>query len=121
MQKIRNFTELNAWKEGHKLIIRIYELVKLFPKKEEFVLTSQLLRATISVTSNIAEGFGRHGVKEKIQFYYLAQSSLTEAQNQLIIAKDVGYLSENSFNTVWQETIVVHKLIGGLIKRLKYL
>lgn len=120
-EKIRNFTQLNAWKEGHKLVIDIYQAVKKFPEKEQFILTSQLLRAVISITSNIAEGFGRHGIKEKIQFYYLAQSSLTEVQNQLLIARDVGYLSESKFKSVWEQTIVVHKLIGGLIKSLKSL
>lgn len=119
VRKIRNFTELNAWKEAHKLVLSIYQIVKKFPNKEQFVLTSQLLRAVISVTSNIAEGFGRQGLKEKIQFYYLAQSSLTEVQNQLLIAKDIGYLPEKDFIKVWSQSIIVHKLIGGLIRSLK--
>lgn len=119
MEKIKNFTDLNAWKEAHKLVLQIYSLVRKFPIKEQYVLTSQLLRAVISITSNLAEGFGRHSLKEKIQFYYLAQSSLTEVQNQLIIARDVGYLDYKEFDKIWSRTIVVHKLIGGLIKSLK--
>lgn len=119
MLKIRSFTELNAWKEGHKLVTQIYQIVKTFPEKERFVLTSQILRAAISITNNIAEGFGGHSLKEKIQFYYLAQSSLTEVQNQLIIAKDVDYLSRSTFVSLWEQTVLVHKLIGGLIKSLK--
>jgi four helix bundle protein len=116
---IKSFTELNTWKEAHKLVLTIYEIVESFPKQETFILISQMLRAVISVTSNIAEGFGRHGKKEKIQFYYLAQASLTELQNQLIISKDIGYLSENIFNDIWEQTIVVYKLITGLIKSIK--
>lgn len=81
--KIKNFTELNAWKEGHELVLMIYKVTKEFPRKETFVLTSQILRAVISVTSNIAEGFGRHNLKEKIQFYFMAEASLAEVQNQL--------------------------------------
>ncbi|OGM05979.1 hypothetical protein A2125_02445 [Candidatus Woesebacteria bacterium GWB1_43_5] len=116
--KIKNFTELNAWREGHKLVLMIYKITKDFPAKEQFVLTSQVVRAVISVTSNIAEGFGRRGLREKIQFYYLAQSSLTEVQNQLIISKDVEYLSRQKFEKVWDQTVVTHKLISGLIRSL---
>ncbi|MEI7463170.1 MAG: four helix bundle protein [Candidatus Taylorbacteria bacterium] len=58
---IQNFTDLNAWKEAHKLAIEIYSVTKKFPKEELFGLTSQMRRAAVSVTSNIAEGFGRHG------------------------------------------------------------
>ncbi|KKQ37323.1 MAG: Ribosomal protein S23 [Candidatus Woesebacteria bacterium GW2011_GWA1_37_7] len=119
MEKIKNFTDLNAWKEAHKLVLNIYRLVEKFPKKEQFILNSQIIRAVISITSNLAEGFGRRGIKEKIQFYYLAQSSLTEVQNQLIIAKDVYYINNIEFNKVWDQTIIVHKLISGLIRSMK--
>src|SRR3989344_3403609 len=119
MEKIKNFTDLNAWKEAHKLVLNIYRLVEKFPKKEQFILNSQIIRAVISITSNLAEGFGRRGIKEKIQFYYLAQSSLTEVQNQLIIAKDVYYINNIEFNKVWDQTIIVHKLISALIRSMK--
>ena len=117
--KIRTFNDLNAWKEGHKLVLLVYQITRSFPKTETFALIDQLIRAVVSITSNIAEGFGRQGIREKIQFYYLAQSSLTEVQNQLIIAKDVGYITEKLFNELWNQTIIVHKLLTGLIKSLK--
>lgn len=117
--KIKNFTDLNTWKEGHKLVLEIYELTKHFPKSETYALIDQILRAVVSITSNIAEGFGRQGIREKIQFYYLAQSSLTEVQNQLIISKDVKYVDINKFNKLWDQTVIVHKLLSGLIKSLK--
>lgn len=117
--KIQTFRDLNTWKEGHKLLLQIYKITKNFPKKETFALIDQILRAVVSITSNIAEGFGRRGMKEKIQFYYLAQSSLTEVQNQLIIAKDVGYVNEKIFDELWTQTITVHKLLTGLIKSLR--
>ncbi len=61
--KIKNFTDLNAWKESHKLVLEIYKVTKNFPKEEIFGLSSQIKRAAISVTSNIAEGFGRFSKK----------------------------------------------------------
>ncbi|MEK7550257.1 MAG: four helix bundle protein [Patescibacteria group bacterium] len=117
--KIKTFTDLNTWKEGHRLVLQIYKAVKAFPKTETYALIDQILRAVVSITSNIAEGFGRQGLKEKIQFYYMAQASLSEVQNQLIISKDVGYLSIIEFNNIWDQTIIVHKMLTGLIKSLK--
>jgi len=76
-------------------------------------------RAAISITSNIAEGFSRQGLKEKIQFYYMSLGSLTELQNQLLIARDVGYLSKEKFQDLAQRTVEVGKVVNGLIKSLK--
>jgi len=115
-KKIKFFTDLHTWQKGHKLILMIYEITKDFPREELFGLVSQMRRATISITSNIAEGFSRNTLKDKRQFYVMAQGSLTELQNQLIIARDVGYLSREKFNEITEKTIVVHKLITGLRK-----
>lgn len=90
---IRGFKDLHAWQEGHKLVLLIYEVTQKFPREEVFGITNQMRRAVVSVTSNIAEGFGRQGYKEKIQFYYLAQGSLIELKNQIIVARDITYLT----------------------------
>jgi len=79
--KIESFTDLIVWQEGHSLVIKIYCVTKNFPKEEIFSLINQMKRAAISITSNIAEGFGRQTLKEKIQFYYMSQGSLTESKN----------------------------------------
>jgi four helix bundle protein len=86
-----------------------------------FGLTNQIRRAAVSITSNIAEGFSRQSNKEKIQFYSTARGSLTELQNQLLIAKDIKYICANSFNKIAELTVVVSKLINGLIKFSKNL
>lgn len=117
--KLKNFTDLDAWKEGHKLVLRTYEITRTYPKEEIFVLTSQMRRAGISITSNIAEGFGRFSYKEKAQFYLTSAASDVELQNQFIISKDIGYISEKIFNEVYEQTIKVHKIINGLIKGAK--
>lgn len=115
-EAIKSFTELNAWKESHKLVLCIYEVTKKFPKEELFGLTSQIRRAVVSITSNIAEGFGRRSYKEKVQFYYTARGSLSEVQNQLLIAKDIQYIDKTKFDTLGLQTVVVSKLLNGLIK-----
>lgn len=119
MSKIKNFTDLNAWKEAYRLVILVYKITKKFPKEELYVLTSQLRRCSVSVCSNIAEGFGRNSDKEKIQFYYLSHGSLTELQNQMIIAKGVNYIARTDLNNVIEQTVVVQKLVNGLIRKLK--
>ncbi|MFV1916866.1 MAG: four helix bundle protein [Patescibacteria group bacterium] len=118
-KKITNFFELDAWREAHKLVLAVYAITNSFPRKETYVLTAQMLRAVISITSNIAEGFGRRGLKEKIQFYSIAKASLTELQNQLIICRDLGYCTKKKFNEVWSQSVTAHKLINGLIRSLK--
>jgi four helix bundle protein len=118
-QPIKSFTDLQTWKEGHQLVISIYEITKTFPKEETYSLTDQMRRAAVSVTSNIAESFGRQGYKEKIQFYYLAQGSLIELKNQLLVAKDVGYLKQNNFNKLMSHADLAHKLLQGFITKSK--
>jgi four helix bundle protein len=119
MEKIRSFRDLDAWKEGHRLVLEIYKMTKSFPKEEMFGLSNQLRRSAVSITSNIAEGFSRKSLKEKIQFYSMAKASNTELQNQLLIAKDVGYLSKEKFEELEKQSIRVNKLISGLIRYCK--
>ncbi len=118
-QKIKEFTDLQVWKEGHQLVILIYKITKSFPKEEIYGLIDQMRRAATSITNNIAEGFGRQTYKEKVQFYYLAQGSLTELKNQLLIVKDIGYLEEEQFEHIMEQVNTTHQLLQGLIKKSK--
>jgi len=118
-KKIKSFTDLNTWKEGHKLILMIYKTTESFPDREGFGLTSQMRRCAVSITSNVAEGFGRKGKKEKIQFYYISLGSITELQNQLLIARDIGYLDSKEFKKIANQTVTVQKITNGLIKSIK--
>jgi four helix bundle protein len=119
IHKIKSFTDLNAWKEGHKLVILIYTITKKFPKEETYSLTDQMRRAVISITSNIAEGFGRQTYKEKVQFYYQAQGSLIELKNQILAAKDIGYLNKGDFDKLAIQANIAHQLLQGLITKSK--
>jgi four helix bundle protein len=118
-KKIQEFTDLYAWQEAHKLVLLVYKTTRRFPREELFCLTDQMRRAAISITSNIAEGFGRRGYKEKIQFYYLAHGSLTELKNQILLAHDIDYLSNDNYQTILQQTTTTHKLLRGLLKKSK--
>jgi len=118
VNKIKNFTDLNAYKEAHKLVLIIYKFTNKFPKEERYGLINQMRRAAVSITSNIAEGFSRNTIKDKCQFYTLAQGSLTELQSQLLISRDLSYLTKEDFNQIANLTVIVNKLINGL-KRIK--
>jgi four helix bundle protein len=119
--KIQSFTDLNAWKDAHILVLHIYKTTKNFPKEEQFGLTNQIRRACVSITSNIAEGFSRNSYKEKVQFYCMALGSLTEMQNRLLIAKDLEYITINEFKILADKTVIISKLLNGLIKKSKTL
>ena len=113
--KIQKFTDLLAWQEGHRLVLMVYKETKNFPLEEKYGLIDQMRRAAVSFTSNIAEGFSRKSSKEKYQFYSNARGSMTELQNQFLIAKDVGYLSKEVFNKIVQQSITTNRLLSGLL------
>lgn len=122
-EKIKSFTDLDAWKKSHLLTISVYKLTKKFPKDETFGLISQMRRCSVSIVSNIAEGFTRPSKKEKMQFYSTAQASTTELQSQLLISRDVSYITNEQFQEIAARTVEVHMLINGLrryIRNTKY-
>ncbi len=117
--KIREFTQMDTWKESHKLVLNIYKISENFPKKEIFILTSQILRAAISLTSNISEGFGRRFLAEKAHFYEIAEGSLCEIKNQIILAKDLNYIDQNEYKKLEDLTVSVSKLLYKLIHKTR--
>ncbi|MEK7623850.1 MAG: four helix bundle protein [Patescibacteria group bacterium] len=116
---IQKFTDLDVWQKSHELVLSVYACTKSFPKEEMFGLVSQMRRAAVSITSNIVEGFSRPSYKEKAQFYYIAHGSLTELENQLLIAKDVGYIQKEHFDSMNQQLQIVHRLLNAFIKKTK--
>jgi len=117
--KITSFTDIKAWQEGHKLVLKIYEITNQFPARETYSLVDQMRRAASSITSNIAEGFGRQSFRDRVKFYYIAQGSLTELKNQILIAKDIGYIKEGDFEGIAAQANTVHKLLHGFILKSK--
>jgi four helix bundle protein len=116
--KVKGFTDLVAWKEGHGLLLSIFDITSHFPRNA-YALNDQMRRSAMSVTNNIAEGFSRKSKKEKIQFYFMTLGSITELQNQLIIAGDLKYIQDDTFSSITDRTVMVHKLVNGLIKSSK--
>ena len=110
---------LDVWKKAVDLVQQIYDLTKIFPKNEDYSLTSQMRRAATSVPSNIAEGAARQTKKEFMQFLHMAQGSLSELDTQIEIAKRLGYFSEDQNKKTLEIMQDVDRMLSGLIKSLK--
>ena len=113
---IRSFRDLRVWQDAFKLSIGIYKICEGYPEHEKYALSSQMRRAAVSVCSNIAEGFGRRGTKEKDQFYGMANGSLTELENQILIAEGVGYISKEFSDKFMSQCGKVHRQLITLQK-----
>ncbi len=116
---MKSFQDLAVWQKGHNLVLEVYRLSTKFPKKETFALTDQICRAAVSVTSNIAEGYGRIGIRDKCNFYAIAMGSLREVQNQMLIARDLGYITKLESEILITQADEVLSLIYLLIKNVK--
>jgi len=120
MSGVKSYKELLIWQKGIKIVVLIYKLTKDFPKEEMYALTSQLKRATVSVPSNIAEGFGRQTDKSFNHFLNISRGSLNEIETQLIIAKELDFVVDyNLFNEILFLIEEESKMINAFSKNLK--
>lgn len=101
------------------MVRQVYKLLKNFPKEEQFAMCDQLRRASVSVTSNIAEGVNRYSVKEKAHFLEMSYSSLMEVMSQLEIANDLGYISNVDLNNIEVVVADIARLLSGLQRSYK--
>ncbi len=114
--RLRNHKDLKVWENSIDLAEEIYKITKNFPKEESYGITSQIRRAAVSISANIAEGAARNSNKEFMQFLYIVLGSLGELETELIISKRVGYLKEK---VIFDKIIEIRKLLLGLIKYRK--
>ena len=119
LSTIKSFEDLPVWQDARKFTNKIYNLTNKFPKQEIYGLTSQIRRATVSIMSNIAEGFDRRSDKELSNFLSMARGSSSEVQNDLYIALDLKYISKEDFTIMYQEAKKIAKQINGLMAYLK--
>lgn len=115
---MRDFKKFEVWQLSHQLTLKIYKSTKFFPKEEVFGLTSQIRRSFASIGYNISEGSGRNSDKEFAHFINIVLGSSNEAENQLILSRDLEYLSENNFQELSEELILLKKKLVTLWNRL---
>jgi len=116
---IKEFYDLDVWRKAHKLVINLYAITKNFPEDERYGLISQIRRAAVSITANIAEGFSRYHYNDKINFYYHSRGSASETQNLLLIAKDLDYLTQSKADILIKDLNDIAKMTNGLIRSIE--
>lgn len=112
---MKTHKNLLVWQKSIEFVSEVYIITKHFPKEEIYGLTSQLRRCAVSIPSNIAEGAARQSNKEYIQFLYISLGSLMEIETQLIIAKNINFISESIFDELQLKIDEIGKLLNGLI------
>ena len=111
--------KLKVWQETHKLVLEIYKLTASFPKSEIYGLVNQIKRAASSVPANIVEGQSRNTTKDYLHFLYNSRGSLEEVRYFLLLARDLAFLSADSYEVIEKGYESASKMLNGLIKSLR--
>src|SRR5690554_5430642 len=119
MATISKFEDIEAWQLAREMTKMIYAISNDGAFSRDFGLRDQVRRASVSIMSNIAEGFGRGGNKEFIQFLSTAKGSASEVQAQLYVALDAGYINQDQFQKLYSETEATARMIAGLLRYLQ--
>ncbi len=113
------FEKLDVYKDARAYVVKVYSILRQFPKEEQFALCDQLRRAAVSITSNIAEGISRESLKEKIHFLEISYGSLLETFSQFQIACDLGYIPKENVEEIKQDVQKIANKLNALSKSYK--
>jgi len=120
MDKVKSYTDLLVWQKSMELVKEVYVITKTFPKEEIYGLTSQMRRASVSIPSNRAEGFMRQHKPEMIQFLFISLGSCGELHTQLVIAKELGFITDGQLNHLTTNHLFfISRMLQNLIKSLR--
>lgn len=119
MGEIRSYRDLIVWQKSKDFSVLIYKITERFPKSEIYGLSNQLRRAAVSIPSNIAEGFRRKHLLEKLQFLRIAFGSGAEIETQLCIAKDLNYIDSKTFDALMSELDEIMRITNVVINKLQ--
>jgi four helix bundle protein len=117
--KTSSFEDLIVWQQAHAFVLHVYTTTACFPKEELFCLTSQLRRAAVSVAANIAEGYRKISVKDKLRFYNISEGSLDECRYYLILSRDLRYIDSLKYKEMYDAIVSVSKLLTAYSKGIK--
>ena len=116
--KIRNFRDLEVWQLGKNIVVAVYEATEEFPADERFGLTSQMRRSSVSIPSNIAEGFNRFNKKDYRRYLYIALGSCAELETQIELSFELGYLPQDATSVLLEKLDFESRMLRNLIKKL---
>ncbi|MAG08528.1 four helix bundle protein [Candidatus Woesearchaeota archaeon] len=115
----QNYKQLRIWKRSFELALKVYKITAKFPKSEKYNLTAQIRRAATSISTNIAEGASRHTARDFIRFLHQSYGSLKEAENLLLLSKELKYLLVKDFQPLQKEIDEIARMIYRFIERIK--
>ncbi len=116
---MKDFRQLKVWEKSHQLALAVYKATKDFPKEELYGLTSQIRRSSMPIPTNIAEGCGRNTDAEFARFLQIAMGSASEAEYQLILARDLEFLSKGSYERFHNDGEEVKRMLASPLKTLR--
>jgi four helix bundle protein len=116
---IKSFQDLEVWQKAHKLVLEVYGVTNPFPRSEQFGIVSQLRRAAYSITSNLAEGYGRRSTGELLQFLTIAKGSAEELRYFLILSTDLKFMAPSDLTAMNKEITSIVQMISALGRSLK--
>ena len=116
---MKDFRELKVWQKAHRFVLSLYQVAKSFPKEELVGLTSQLRRASVSMTSNIAEGCGRSGDPELARFLQIAMGSSSEVEYQILLTHDLGLLQKEKYHELNSNIVEIKRMLSSLIQTVR--
>jgi four helix bundle protein len=115
----QNFKEVFAWQKAHEFVVMVYETTKQYPSFERFGLCSQFQRAAVSIPANIAEGYRRDGMNDKLRFLNIAQGSLEECRYYILLSKDLQYISIETYDSMNSAIEETSRLLNAYYKSIK--
>lgn len=119
VKSIKDFKTLKVWQKAKELTNRIYEISEKFPWHERYGVTSQIRRSSASIGANIAEGNGQLFPNKLVQFLSISLGSVAETRNWLDLAKECGYITEDTFNELDEKCIEITKMLFGYVKSVR--
>ena len=115
---VKTYRDLIVWQKAMELVTEIYNHTKSFPQEERYGLVSQLRRSSVSLPSNMAEGYGRNSTQDYIRFLRIAKGSLFELQTQLEIARNLGFFKDDTFDVLFESSREIERMLSSLIKKI---
>lgn len=119
MQKTKSFKEILAWQKAHSFVLQVYRVTKTFPSYERYGLCSQFERAAVSIAANIAEGYRKEGMADKLRFLNIAQGSLEECRYYVLLSKDLEYINEEIYDSLNRSIEEASRLLTAYYRGIK--
>ena len=116
---MRDFRKLSVWRKAHAAALLVYHETSRFPAVERYALTAQVRRLAVSVAANIAEGCGRGSDPDRARFFQMAAGSASELEYQLLLARDLGLVTEDVFQRLSGEAVSIRRMLSGLLRAMK--